>query len=158
VAGYQDMADGLLSLLRVKTPASVRVKTTNSNSKSDYRVLQNPTSGQAVVIVPAPFTRQRIEFQGGKSTDWNMDVQIFALVGASTENETHDLLLGFSQDVIDTIDAWPKLVATAGVYLAEVISGDEPLPLYAPDGTGPHWMMRTIRVSIQEDIEVSENE
>ena len=156
MAGYQTMADALIALLQAKTPASTSVKTTNSSANSDYRVMEAPENGISVVAVPGPFTRERLEFGGGKGTDWTIDLQVLAQY--LDDETTHDLLMGRSQDIIDTVDAWPKLNGTSGVYLAEVTGGLEPVPLYAINGEGPHWMMRQVRVSVQEDITVAENE
>ena len=155
MAGYQTMADALLALLRAKTPASNRVKTRNSNAKGNWAVFGGGTD-TAFVLTPGPFSRERVAFDGNKATDWDIDVNVLAKY--DRDETVHDLIVGASQDVIDSVDAWPKLNGTTGVYLAEVVGGEEPTPLFDMRGGGPHWKLRPIRVRVTEDITVSENE
>lgn len=150
------MATALLALLKAKTPASNRVQAANSSDKSDYRVLDGPINGMCFVLTEGEFSRERTEFGGGRSTSWIIECQIFALFSGDTE--THDLVVGASQDIISTVDAWPKLNGTSGVFETDVDGGDKPQQLFERGGAGPHWLMRTIRVLVIEDIEVSVQE
>lgn len=149
------MANGVLSTLRDKSPASTYVKTGNSNALSDYQVLMSGTS-LAFIIVPFSVTRTRVGFGGERENEWQVDVQIFAKYLG--DKDTHTALTNGMQAVLDTIDAWPKLVATSGVQIAEVISVSPPEPLYDIDGSGPHFIMRDVRISVIECISVSEQE
>ena len=155
-AGYMGHIDALLSLLRTKTPASARVTSANSNARGDWRYM-NAGLPQSFVLNPAPAERRRITFGGGKEAMWDIEINIAARY--TSDRDVHDVLIQATQDIIDTVDAWPQMVGTDGVNLPiEIVSGEEPSPLFGQDGSGPYFFNRSLVCRIFEDVAVSENE
>ncbi len=155
MAGYQACADALLAVLIAKSPASTYVKGNNSSAKGNWLAL-DAGYDTSYVITPGSHVLERSEFRWGHRRTWICVVNVAARY---TEDGVvyNNLALGI-QAVIDTVDAWAKLNATSGVYQADAVSVDEPVPLMDRSGGGPFFIMQAVRVRIIEEVEVTENE
>lgn len=153
MAGYQDMANALLALLRAKTPASSHVTANNSNAKSDWDIIN---AGQDPVFIITPADAQpepeAEAFAGAYIMAWEMEVHCIAKLAGVDDETVHDNLVTPAQAVIDTIDQWPKLDATAGVFDASQRGWAGPNDLFTPDGRGPHAMSLVVQATIREDV------
>ena len=151
----QTMADALLTLWKAKAPASTYVLAANSTARGDLSVFGENRYG--VAIMPGPFTNADGAFSRQHDRVWTFDVY----VGARYDDQPEVILdvMTVSQALIDTTDEWPRLNATAGVLNARVISGDTPvLGALISDPDGPTYVVRTIRVQVEENVSITESE
>jgi len=147
---YETIQAGLLAVIRKLTNY-----TSSNTSLADYRYLQRGYD-KIVVLRPGAFTRERTGFRGGKENTWDIIVELF--IKYQDDAQAQNAVRDERQDIIDKVDEYPKLDATSGVLIADIISGAEPTPVFAEDGSGPHFIMAEMTCRVIEDITVTEAE
>ncbi len=152
--GYSEMVTALRTLLLDKVPASTYVNAAAITALPDWNVLN---AGEAIMLVLAPSGWERdIEEKQAistfKLTEWEVQVDVAARF--QQETETHAALLLAMQAIVDTIDAWPKLNATANCFRVDVLRGDAPDAYFPEDEEGGGWFIWPVFVRITETQEI----
>ena len=130
---------------------------TNNLTLTDYRALQKGYT-KVVVLRPGAFSRERTEFSGGMETTWNIVTELF--IKYQDDTQVQNDIRDERQDIIDTVDKYPFLgtSGTASILYAIVSSGAEPTPVFAEDGSGPHFMLQELTCAVTEHTIVTESE
>ena len=147
---FETMQSALQTLL-----ATVSGYTTANITLADYRVLQRGYE-KIIVLRPGAFTRDRLDFAGGRDNIWNVIVELF--IKYKDDAQVQNAIRDERQNIIDKIDQYSKLNNTSGCFHAMIISGAEPTPVFGEDGSGPHFFMQEMTCKIIEYSEVTEAE
>ena len=149
---YETVANGLETLLEgVSGFAAAQV------AQADYAVLNKGVT-RAIVILDGGNTEERISFGGRFRSTYLFDIQLFAryLNGpADTENQLRD----DRELIADRIRKFPKLNATAGVLVANIVgTGPTEMPPGELQASPNAWRMKQILCEVWEEITVTESE
>ena len=147
---FEIMQSALQTLL-----ATISGYTTANITLADYRALQKGYE-KLIVLRPGTFTRNRLDFSGGRDNLWNVIVELF--IKYKDDAQVQNAIRDERQNIIDKVDQYSKLNNTDGCFHAMIISGAEPTPVFGEDGSGPHFLMQEMTCLIREFATVTEAE
>lgn len=87
----------------------------------------------AIVLVPGPFRQRDGALTGMSDITWTVDVELYVL-WTGEQDTTLSSLRAERQKILDRINQYPFLGATAGVMTAMVVTGGPVEPFQSPDG------------------------
>jgi hypothetical protein len=126
---------------------------TTNVSKGDYRILGAGVA-KAVVLQPGPFIRNVAQAPRRLRQAWVVNLELF--IPFTTElSDVASTLRTERQTIMDEVDKWPRLDATAGVIDAFIEGGGEP-ELW--QGENRRWWVQKLRVTIEERTNVTLSE
>ncbi len=126
-------------------------------SSGDYRILQKGIT-KGVVLRPGAFSRERSQFKGGIDTNWDITTELF--IKYQNDSQINNDIRDERQNIIDKVDQYPFLntAGTSTIYHAKIVSGNDPVPVFSEDGSGPHYFMQEMRCLAEEHVTVTELE
>ena len=146
---YVTVEDALATLLKTITDFD-----SANVSQGDWRILGHGKA-KAVVLMPGPFAREPSTVRDHNLVTWNTDIELFILWDGE-QDSTVAALKTQRQLIMDEVNKFRKLNATAGVLKALVVSGGDVEPFVSPDGA-TFWR-QVLVCETQEDEEFTRSE
>ena len=143
---YTVIEEGLLNVIRLATGFD-----SGNISKGDYRILTESREFYVVLTPGAIRNRQLIAAPRYISTTWLTNIELFVPYDEDL-TEIWSQLRTARQSLIDTIDAYPTLNSTTGVFNAFLGGGAQP---EIRRGSGRRWWYQSLEISIDERLIVS---
>lgn len=120
---------------------------------ADWTVLDSGSNDEYAVIWPGPWSSEEDSFGTVKYT-WTINVDL--LERYLTQVAAYASLDVMNQDVVNHLMKYDDLDDLEGVEYARPTGGDEPWLVYATDGTGPHFIATTMKVVVEETVDIPE--
>jgi hypothetical protein len=116
-------------------------------TRGDERV-KDRGSPPYVVLTPGPFRCEPASRYGVQIMTWTVYLDLYTrYMGDGTEWTD---LETYSQELVDTLGAYPTLNALTGVIRAEVVSGGEVFEVEDEAGGGPHFLAQRLVLRVSE--------
>ena len=140
---YDTVEEGLLTIVRKATGFTVA-----NTSRGDFRILSEPLD-RFLILTPGPIrSRRLLAAPRYIETIWVVNMELF-IPYMDDLSEVWASLRVFRQNVLDTVDAYPKLNSTEGVNNAFIEGALTP---EIRRGSGRRWWHQILQMIIEERV------
>jgi hypothetical protein len=147
---YQVISDAMVAVLRKVPEFNLGVNV----SQADYKILSGGFS-QCIVLFPSSFTSEVSTLGGPDSNFWiDWEVRCELYIRYDGDSTAAANVVKFRDKIIEQIAKHPFLDDTDNILLAQVRRGDQPIPVFRPDGTGPFFWLQNIFIQVREEYSV----